>query len=91
MNFGQCADGRQIVRRQPYYLLQFLLRVVVLLELDQCSSERDTRREVAGMLGEPGTSDANGLVEGADAAALFRQDGKGDRRRILLDPASQFV
>jgi hypothetical protein len=42
-------------------------------------------------MGEALAADAHGLLELADAATLFRQLGKCERRRLLLDPASQIV
>ena len=59
-------------------------------ELDQGAAERDARGEIAGVIGEAGAADADGFVVVAGAAALLGELRKSNRRRVRLDPASQF-
>ena len=66
------------------------LRFFQASELDQGAAERDACREVVGVICEAGAADADGFVVGAGAAALFCELRKSHRRRVRLDPASQF-
>jgi hypothetical protein len=43
------------------------------------------------MLDEAGPTDADGFLRVAGAAVLFRQLREDDRRRVLIDPAPEFL
>ena len=69
---------------------QLGVRFVETSELDQRAAERDACGEIVGMICEAGAADADGLVVIAGAAALLGELRKSNRRRVRLDPASQF-
>ena len=69
---------------------QLGVRFVETSELDERAAERDARGEVVGMVRKAGAADADGLVVIARAAALLGELRKSNRRRVRLDPASEF-
>jgi hypothetical protein len=89
MDLGHAADGREVFRRALEHDLQFGLRLVELIELDERAPERDARGEVPGVNGEARARDRDALFERARAAAFLGELGERDRRRVLLDPASK--
>lgn len=89
-DFGQGAIGGGIVGGRLENQVEFDLGLVQPAELNQGSTERHARREAIGVVLQSGATDANGIVIGARLSALFRQLRKSDRRRVRLEPASQF-
>jgi hypothetical protein len=81
----------QIVRGHTHDLLELRLRFVVLPDLQQCTAERDTSRQVGRMADQPGTTGLDRVVKESEPTILVREGGEGDGRRVLLDPALQFV
>ena len=59
--------------------------------VDQCAAERGSRRSVFGVQGESGAADLDGLVQPTGTPELFGKGRKCERRRILVDPASQLL
>jgi hypothetical protein len=86
---GESADGREVLWRRPQGLLEFVLGVFVVAELDERSSERDARRVIRRVHEETGAAHVHRFVEHARPAVLFRELGKRNRRRVLLDPSSE--
>ena len=87
-NLGEAANGRQIVGRVDEDGMKLVLRLVEPVERQQCASEGDPGREIARMNSQPGATDLDRFFVLAGAPVLFRELRKGDRRRVLLDPAS---
>ena len=88
-DFAEAANGRQVLGRAFQDELELLLRFIEMSELDQDTTERDVGGEIAGVNRETGAAGGYGFRELAGAAVLFGELGESDRRRILLDPASQ--
>jgi hypothetical protein len=88
---GKAANGRQILRRRPQYLLEFGLCVRVLAKFEQRAAEGYSRREIRGMYEESGAADVHRFLKHAGSPVLFRELGKSNRRRVLLDPSSEIV
>ena len=63
VDFGECADRREILRRGAQYLLQLLARFIEAAELEEGSAERDARRHVGGMALEARLTRGDGLLE----------------------------
>ena len=92
MDLREPADGREVLRRALEHPLELELPFVELTELDERAAEGDARREVSGMNREAGPAGVDRfLMYFSGPPALFGELGKSNRRRILLDPASQIV
>ena len=89
MDFGDAANRGEIFRRALEDVLEFGERRLEIVELDQRAAQRDAGGEITRMKLETGAADVDGLLVMAGAAALLRQLGEGNRRRIRLDPASE--
>jgi hypothetical protein len=89
MNFREATNGGKILGCALDHHLQFTLRIVDVSELDERPAQRDTRRQIARMNGEPGAADFDGLSMLPRPPVLLRELSERDRRRILLDPASK--
>ena len=90
-DLGEAADRGQVLRRFRRHELEFEPRVVELAEIEQRPAERDPRRQVTGVPGQPFAADANGLLGLAGAPVLLGQLREGNRRRVGFDPAPQIV
>ena len=90
MNIRQLADSGQIVGGCFDHVLEFGCGFVEPIDFEQRAAERDARREIRGMLLQTRPGNLDRLVVLADATMLFGELRKGNRRRILLDPASKF-
>ena len=77
---GRCQDGRQ--------LGQGRVEVPV---VNQGAAQRGPGGGVLGVQGEADPARLDGFVHPAGTPELFCEGGKRKRRRILLDPASQFL
>ena len=91
MNFRERANGCEVVRRGTEHVFELRLRVVVLFEFDERTSERDARGKIGGMTREAAATDLYGFLVLSLAAVFLGELCDGDRRRILLDPASKLV
>lgn len=87
----EAAARQQIVWSRAQNELEFGTRLLRLPEGRQRAAERHACREVCGVMGEPGAGDAHGVLELAAPPVLFRELRKHNRRRILLDPASELL
>ena len=85
----EAAERRQVLGRGAQDARELRGCLVEVFEIDERATERHAGRQVIGMMRETFAADANGLLELAGAATLLRELRKGQRRRILLDPASQ--
>jgi hypothetical protein len=86
---GKAADRGQVFRRRPQHLLEFVLRFFVLPKFDERATEGDTRRQIRRMDEEAGAAHVDRFLQHARPPVLFRQLGKSNRRRVLLDPSSE--
>jgi hypothetical protein len=85
------ADRREIFRSAPEHEFELALRLVELIQLEQRASERDVCGEVTGMDRQAGATGFNRLVDPPRTAELLSELREGNRRRILLDPASKVL
>ena len=87
---GKLPNGGQVVGGRLQDILELGGRFVVPRHLQEGAAERDTGREIRGVLRQTGPADANGVFELAGPPMLLRELRKSNRRRILLNPASKF-
>jgi hypothetical protein len=90
VDIGEPADGRQVLRSQAQHVLELGPRLLVLADLEERPAERHAGRQVGRVPLEAGAADGDRLLAPPGAAVLFREGRKRNRRRIHLDPASQF-
>ena len=64
---------------------------VELADLDQRTTQRDARGHVRRVPQQSGAAGLDRISEHAEAAVLLCERGEGDRRRVPLDPAPQFL
>jgi hypothetical protein len=89
VNLGNASNSAQVLGRRRENGRQFCEGVVQLSKVEQRAAERGARGEVFGVDRQTGAADADGFRRAAGAAELFGERRKRQRRRILLDPASQ--
>ena len=89
--FGERPKRGEILGRAPQDVLKFGLRFAELIEFEERPPERDAGRQIRRVQRQTGAADADGLLEVAGSPALLRQLGEGDRRRVLLNPASKIL
>ena len=89
MNFGDASDRAEMLGRRLQHHGQFRQGIVKLAEIEQGAPERGAGGQVFGVEGQAGAADADGFLRATGAAELFGERRKRQRRRILLDPASQ--
>ena len=90
VNLGEPADRREVFRRSAEDVLELLARLVVATELEQRSTERHPRRKIGGMPLQTGEAGGNRFVVLAGAPVFLGERRKRNRRRVQLNPASQF-
>src|SRR5262245_13204398 len=83
VDVGSAANRGESVGCAFENLAEFLLGFVELVELDQRSTQRDSRREIAGMNREPRAAGLDRFCELPGATVLFCKLRKSNRRRIL--------
>ena len=89
MDFGETANGSQVVRRQIEHRLELRPGVVVPVELHQRTTERHAGGEVRRMMRQAGAARADRFLEAAHAPVFLGELRKGNRGRILLHPPAQ--
>src|SRR5262245_1237290 len=89
VDVAEGAKGRQILRGALQDEVQFLLRVFEPTQMQERASEGHVCREVPGMAFKSPAAHLDRFFMPADAAALFGELRKSNRRRILFDPASK--
>ena len=90
VNFRERPDRRQILWSRAEHLFELLARFVVAADLQEGSAQGDASREVRRMALQARPARGNRVVEVTRAAVFLGQRRERDRRRIRLDPASQF-
>lgn len=90
MGFREAFDRREILGGVLQDLLELLLRVFELTEIEKRASQGYTCGVIGGMNRETSATDIDGLLRLAGATVLFGELRKRNRRRVLLDPSSEF-
>ena len=88
VDLGEAADRGEVLGRGAEDGLELLARRVVVADFDERAAERDARGQVGGMPLQAGAAGLDRVVVAADAAELFREGRKRNRRRVREDPAS---
>ena len=89
VDFGDAADGAEIVGGRPQDVVQLALGGLDVADLEQGAPQRHPGRQVARVPREAGPADLDGFLEAAGPAVLLRQLGEGNRPRVLLEPLPQ--
>ena len=87
--FAEAANGRKIFRRVLKHVLQFGLRFIEVVQLEQRAAERDARGQITRMGREAAAAGGHRLFKAARAPVFFGELRKRDRRRVFFDPASK--
>ena len=90
MDFRERPDRRKVLRSRAEHLFEFVACFVVAADLEQGAAQGDAGRKVRGMALQARPARGNRVVELAPAPVFLGQSRKSDRRRVRLDPASQF-
>ncbi len=91
MDPGERTNRREILRGRAQHMFKLVPRFVEPPELEQRAPERDARGDVGRMPLQAGFTRGNRVLELPRPAVLFGEGRERDRRRIQLDPASQFL
>ena len=91
MDFGKTPDGREILRRQPQDVFELVPRVLQAADFNECAAERHVSRQIGGMSNEAGGAGLDRVFETSSAPVFLCERGEGDRRRVRVDPAFQFL
>ena len=91
VDFGERTNRRQVLGGRAQDMFELVPRLVEPAELEQRSPERDARRDIGRVPLQAGFTGGDRVLELPCPAVLFGQGRERDRRRILLDPASQFL
>jgi hypothetical protein len=90
VNLGKATNRRQILGSQLQHVLEFLSCIQQPAHLYQGSAQRDMSGQIRGMSDETGSAGLNRFLEPFGATILLGERGKGNGRRVRLDPAFQF-
>lgn len=91
VDFGDAFEGREVLGRPAKNGRQLDQRRVEIAGLEQRATERGASGKIFGMEDEAGLTDLDGFGRLAVAPQFFCEGREGERRRILLDPATQFL
>lgn len=90
-NFLDALERAQVIRRSRQHRGQLGKGVIELSEIEKRPPQRGARSEIFGVNREAGPADADRFPRPAGTAKFLGERRKRQRRRILLDPASQIV
>jgi hypothetical protein len=90
MDFRKSANGGKILRRKPQNVFELVPRVLQAADFDECAAEGHMGRQIGRMSNEAGGAGLDRFFETFSAPVFLGERGEGDRRRVRLDPASQF-
>ncbi len=68
LDFGEPANRREVLGREPQNVLEFGLCLVVAADLEQRAPEGDARGQIRGMPIEPGDAGGDRFLESSGAA-----------------------
>ena len=91
MDLGQPPDGGEILGGRRQHLFELGLCGLQFALFDEGTAQRDVGREVRRMVDEAGAARLDGLFDPARPAQCLGQLREGNRRRILFEPALEFV
>jgi hypothetical protein len=91
VDLRQAARGRDILRRRTQDCLELFARGIEIARFDQRTAERHARRQICRMALEARGTDFNRFLIAAETPVFLRERRKRNRRRVGLDPASQFL
>ena len=91
MDVGEGANGGQILWCAAQDLLELDRSRVELADLDQGAAERDARGDVRRVPQQSRAAGLDRFGEHSEAPVLLGERGEGNRRRVPLDPALQFL
>lgn len=91
VDIGEPANRREILRSALEHVLEFLLRLLELLEFDERAAKRHAGGKIRRMNLEARPAHVHGFLEHRGPAVFFGELRKSDGRRVLLDPSSQIV
>ena len=91
VNLGDAFERSQVFRGRRQDRRQLGQSRVEVPVVNQGAAERGSCGGVLGVQREAGPARLDGFVQPAGTPELFCEGGKRKRRRILLDPASQFL
>jgi hypothetical protein len=91
MDVGEGADRGKVVGCASEHVFELDERHVEIVQLEQCTAERDPRGRIARMQLQTRPADGDGLQMEAGTPALLGELCEGNRRRILLDPAAKVI
>ena len=90
MDLREAADGGEILRREAKDLFQLFLGLFVAADFDERPTERDARGQIRWMPLQARLTRRDSRFELPGATVFLGKSREGDRRRVHLDPASQF-
>lgn len=90
-DLAEAAPRRQVFRRGMEHGSQLTARGVQIAQREQRATEGHARGMVFGVMSESGPADADGVLMAAGAPVFLGELREGKRRRVPLDPASQFL
>ena len=91
IDLREAAHRGQVLGGFGDHELELAARVGELAQVEQRAAEGHPRRQIAGVTHQPLAADADGFVRLPRAAVLLRELREGDRRRVVLDPAPEFI
>ena len=90
IDLGQGADRRKVAGRHVQHVRQLREGLVEPVQFDEGAAEGDAGGQGFRMVLQAGAAHPHGFVVLAFAPEFLRQLGKRQRRRVGLDPASEF-
>ncbi|HEX6463035.1 MAG TPA: hypothetical protein VFZ98_01225 [Vicinamibacterales bacterium] len=91
VDLPQAPNSGEVLGRRAQHGLELLARGIQVAGLYQRAAQRDARRQIRGMPLKAGDAGFGRFVIPAEAPVLLRERRKRNRRRVGLDPASQFL
>ena len=91
VDLGKAADRGEIFGSGAEDGFELFPRRLVIAHFNQGASERHAGGEIRGMTLETDTAGFDRLLVVTDAAVFLREGRERNRRRVRLDPASQFL
>ena len=91
MDLREPANRREIFRREFQNVFQFGASFRKAADLDERPAQCDVSGKVGRMSNETGRARLDRFSESPGAAIFLGQRRKGNRRRVRLDPAFQFL
>ena len=91
VDLGERTNCREVLGGRAQDMFELVPRVVEPAKLEERSPERDARGDIGRVPQQAGFTCGDRVLELPCPAVLFGQGRERDRRRIQLDPASQFL